>query len=60
MRIDRLPPEPQQPIFTMEFPRDEGWVIVSALYEYSDAHPDAVQRRVWKEWANDLTRQLRL
>jgi hypothetical protein len=58
MRIERFIPTPA-PSFTMTFTREEGWALVAALSDWADKHPDAASLDEWKQWATDLTRELR-
>jgi hypothetical protein len=58
MKVERVIPRPP-PEFTMTFSKDEGWAIVAALREYSDKHPQAMDRDEWREWADVLDKELR-
>jgi hypothetical protein len=60
MKIARIPPPTPPPTFTMTFSREEGWTIAAALSYYADEHPEAVQKKLWWDWAADLDKKLRL
>jgi hypothetical protein len=47
------------PEFSLTFSRDDGWALVMALKDAYTKYPEAADREQWKQWAEDLDKELR-
>lgn len=58
MNIKEVTP-PQQPVYSLEFTRDEGWSILMFFRDAIEKYPEAQDRNEWLHQAKELEKLLR-